>query len=117
MGTQTHTGFGYGVKIPHDLEAKYSTGDAYDWNMWDEIESWWHRLDYSLSGDYWNQHINESLVIISSTFVEQSESVDTVTASDGFLKPSKEDEAELSAFIEKYLPGTQPQWFLWSYSG
>jgi hypothetical protein len=115
LGGRDRTLRGFGVEIPALAQEQFPTSDDGFHDMMEEVFTNWPLLSFELSGNYWANQPNCSVLCVASTVIPLSFAANHSVA--GFTLPSAEELASLDDFITRFIPGVQPGWMMWSYSG
>jgi len=115
LGGRDRTLRGFGVEIPSLAQEQFPTSDDGFHDMMEEVFTNWPLLSFELSGSYWTNQPNCSLLCVASTVIPLSASTNHVFSE--FLLPSDEELVSLNDFIARFIFGAQPAWMVWSYSG
>lgn len=108
MGSQRHTGAGYGVHVPKNIQVDDDT------DLWDIVEDEYSLLSVHPCGDYWNDP-QGIIVSVESTTVE-SDVFGVVPVKVGSLHGHAQGVGQLNALIARFKLAA-PGWVAWAYEG
>jgi hypothetical protein len=116
MGTQQSHNIGYGIRITKEAKEIFASTQEDEYHdLWEEVDTAWPSLSYSLCGRYWEHYRDLDIVCIASSVIELP--LYETTEINNLVEPSPEDKALLDDFITKHMPGAKAGWMFWNYSG